>query len=182
MQNQRKEVVCFVDGPNLFWGNRQSGIKLDYRKLESLLAGNGQVHKTYFFNSTPEESSDAQLAFDTYLRKQLGWSLMKYDLGRKSARCPSCDSMRLVHCEKGVDIGIAMKMLQVAASGICKKIILVSGDADFCEVVQVIQTTFSIPVQIVAWKSGLSPRMAECSSLPVTILDSFKRRLELRAA
>ena len=79
--------------------------------------------------------------------------------------------------EKGVDVGLAIKMLTLGINRAYETAILVAGDRDYLETVQFLKG-LGLRVEIIAWRKGLSSDLAAEASEPVTYLDDLRGKLE----
>jgi uncharacterized LabA/DUF88 family protein len=130
--NQFHKVMLFVDGSNMIHSSQRfsKGFKIDYGRLKTELVGNRQLVRPHFFasydsNKIPEPFYDAL--------RSLG-----YEVTVKPKR-DRIISGKQVSIEKGVDVALVTKMLTHAFQGTYDVAILVSGDSDYVEAMQVVK-------------------------------------------
>jgi uncharacterized LabA/DUF88 family protein len=100
-----------------------------------------------------------------------------YELGRRTIGCDSCGHTDIVPTEKGVDVGLAIKMLTLATNQAFETALLVAGDRDYLETVKYVKG-LGLRVEVIAWKNALSDDLEVESSEPVVYLDVLRKELE----
>ncbi len=176
MATDRGKTICFIDNANIFHGQRDEGWKIDWRKFGRYLEESGEIWQTYFFASYQEPMASEQEAFFLFLKESLRWELKLYALGKRTASCRNCGHEATQPVEKGVDVGIATRMLTLAMNQAYETAILVAGDRDYLETVQFIKG-LGLRVEIISWREGLSDDLAAESSAPVVYLDDLKGQM-----
>lgn len=172
----RGKTICFIDDSNIFHGSQEAGWRLDWGKFEKYLEKDGQVWQTYFFASRHDPVTEQEERFFDFLKGELRWEVMTYELGRRTLRCSQCEHTETVPTEKGVDVGLAIKMLTLGMNQAYDTAILVAGDRDYLETVQYVKG-LGLRVQVVAWKEALSHDLAMESSEPVVYLDKLRKEI-----
>ena len=173
----RGKTICFIDNSNIFLGGKNAGWQVDWQKLESYLSSAEQIWQTHFFASEQDPPKAMQTSFYQYIKNVLRFELHLYELGKKSHTCSNCSTKDISPAEKGVDVGVATKMLILGANKAYETAILVSGDRDYLETVKFIKN-LGLRVEIVSWQKSLSGDLAAESSTPVLLLDSLKSQIE----
>lgn len=176
MTTDRGKTICFIDNANIFHGQRDEGWKIDWHKFASYIEEGGEVWQTYFFASYQEPMASEQEAFFLFLKEKLRWELKLYTLGKRTTSCRSCGHVATQAVEKGVDVGIATRMLTLAMNQAYETAILVAGDRDYLETVQFIKG-LGLRVEVISWRDGLSDDLAAESSAPVIYLDDLKDQM-----
>ena len=134
-----KRVCIFIDGSNFYHSLRDfSNRKVNFQNFVSLLVGTSGTQtliRTYYYNATriKEDNSqqyEAQQRFFDALRRLPYFDLR---LGRLVRKGPS------TVIEKGIDVRIAVDMLQMAYKNIYDVAILVSGDADYVPAIEAVK-------------------------------------------
>jgi len=138
---------------------------------------NGKVWQTHFFAAVTDPPRFSQTEFYKMLKEQLRWETHLFLLGTKSLYCKECDKTRKTFTEKGVDVAIATKMLTHAMNKAFETAILVSGDKDYLETVQIIKN-LGLRVEIVSFRHSLSKALGNESSGAVLFLDDVKKEIE----
>lgn len=130
-----KRVMIFIDGSNMYHNLKTSfgRTSLDYRRFSLKLSGDDrELIRTYYYNSPVDQDANpeafkAQQKFFNYLYQTPD---LEVRLGRLQ---PKPDGTK---AEKGVDVKVAIDMLTKAFKNHYDVAILISGDADFVEVVK----------------------------------------------
>jgi uncharacterized LabA/DUF88 family protein len=177
MPGSRGKTICFIDNSNIFHGQQAVGWRIDWQKFQTKMEEDGSVWQTYFFASENDPPRALQTSFYRNLKTQLRWEVVLYDLGRKTVNCNGCGHKEVVPTEKGVDVGLATKMLMLAFNKAYETAILVAGDKDFLETVRFIKN-LGLRVEVVSWRGGTSPDLAAESSAPVKYLDDMQSSIE----
>ncbi|HEY9231452.1 MAG TPA: NYN domain-containing protein [Blastocatellia bacterium] len=177
MAATRGKTICFIDNANVYHGQIENGWRIDWQKFTRFLEANGEVWQTYFFASETDPPSDGATAFYQFLKEDLRWAVVLYLLGKKTMRCNECGHEHTTYAEKGVDVGLATKMLMLAVNQAYETAILVSGDRDYVETVQHIKSR-GLRVEVIAWRAGLSNDLDAESSAPVVYLNDLREKVE----
>jgi len=172
----RGKTICFIDDSNIFHGSREAGWRVDWTKFDRYLEKSGPVWQTYFFTSVYEPPSPEQEAFINRLKENLRWEVVTYELGKRTVRCTNCGHSETVPTEKGVDVGLAIKMLSLAVNQAMETAILVAGDRDYLETVETVKG-FGIRVEVIAWRRALSQDLALESSEEVIYIDNLRKEI-----
>jgi hypothetical protein len=114
MPINRGKTICFIDNSNIFHGQQSAGWRIDWQKFKVKMEEDGLIWQTYFFASENDPPRALQNSFYQSLKKNLRWEVVLYDLGRKTVNCNGCGQSEIVPTEKGVDVGLATKMLMLA--------------------------------------------------------------------
>jgi uncharacterized LabA/DUF88 family protein len=173
----RGKTICFIDDSNIYHGAHEAGWKVDWGKFDKYLESGGPVWQTYFFASRHEPPTEQEDAFFTHLKEDLRWEVITYELGRRTIRCPQCGHTETVPTEKGVDVGLAIKMLTLAINQAFETAILVAGDRDYLETVRTVKG-LGLRVEVIAWRSSLSQELALEASEPAVYLESLRKRID----
>ena len=177
MATSRGKTICFIDNANIFHGQQDSGWRIDWEKLSSHLEQDEQIWQTYFFASETDPPREGASSFYQFLKEQLRWEVVVYPLGKKTLKCDNCDHTHTTLVEKGVDIGLATKMLMLAMNQAFETAILVSGDRDYLETVKYIKG-MGLRVEVISWRAGLSDALEAESSAPVLYFDHLKEQIQ----
>lgn len=177
MPASRGKTICFIDNSNVFSGQQSVGWRVDWAKFQQLLERDGSIWQVHFFASEQDPPRAAQTGFYQFLKDQLHWEVHLYELGKKSHACSKCNNKDVTPAEKGVDVGLATKMLMLGANKAYETAILVSGDRDYLETVKFIKN-LGLRVEVVSWKGALSPDLESESSASVVLLENFRPQIE----
>jgi uncharacterized LabA/DUF88 family protein len=177
MTTSRGKTICFIDNANVFYGQHDSGWRIDWEKFLNYIQQDEQIWQTYFFASETDPPREEATNFYQFLKEHLRWEVVLYPLGKKTIRCENCDQSHTALVEKGVDIGLATKMLMLAMNQAFETAILVSGDRDYLETVKYIKG-MGLRVEVISWRAGLSDAMEAESSAPIIYLDNLKDHIQ----
>lgn len=125
--NYRVELIAvLVDNANIFFNIKNLGIRIDYNRLERLIEKkmDETVIAKIMYVGVNKKPSKRQLAFITSMESQ-GWYIEKTPLVSQKGK----------RKQKRVDIKIYKHGVELARQNMVDKIVLVSGDADFVELV-----------------------------------------------
>jgi uncharacterized LabA/DUF88 family protein len=173
----RGKTICFIDNANIFHGQQEAGWRIDWEKFIRYLEREGEIWQTHIFASEHDPPLSNENSFYQFLKEELRWEVSLYPLGIKTITCVSCDHRHTVPAEKGVDVGLATRMLMLGINQAYETAILVAGDRDYLETVKFIKG-LGLRVEVIAWRGGLSDDLADESSAHVLLLDELKRELE----
>jgi uncharacterized LabA/DUF88 family protein len=177
MTTPRGKTICFIDNSNVFSGQQAVGWRVDWAKFLQHLEQTGAIWQVHFFASEQDPPRAVQTGFYKFLKDQLHWEVHLYELGRKGHVCSKCANKDITPAEKGVDVGLATKMLMLGVNKAYETAILVSGDRDYLETVQFAKN-LGLRVEVVSWKGALSPSLGSESSSSVVFLDDLKSQIE----
>lgn len=177
---QRERTIAFIDNSNVFHGQLNAGWRIDTKKLQDSLRGDGEIWQTFFFASVEDPPRYQQTNFYKFIKNQMRWEVFLYKLGQRTARCRKCDDVRRVPVEKGVDVGLATKMLVLANNRAFDTALLIAADKDYLETVRAVKNN-GLRVEIIAWRGSISPEMEAESSKPVVYFDDIRSDIEMTA-
>lgn len=177
MSNQRGKTICFIDNSNIFHGQQAVGWRIDWGKFQGKVEEEGPIWQTYFFASEEDPPRAIQSAFYRYLKEELRWEVVLFELGKKTVTCDRCNQTRTVQAEKGADVGLAAKMLMLAFNKAYETGIVVTGDRDYLDTVKFIKN-LGIRIEIIAWQGGMSSDLAAEASAKVKYLDDMRADIE----
>ncbi|HKY05888.1 MAG TPA: NYN domain-containing protein [Blastocatellia bacterium] len=176
MATSRGKTICFIDNANIYHGQR-SGWRIDWERFQKYLERDGEVWQVYFFASYLEPMRPEEEGFFQFLKEDLRWEVVLYTLGKKTVTCNNCDHTVTHPTEKGVDVGLATKMLMLAMNQAYETAMLVAGDRDYLETVKFVKG-LGLRVEIISWREGLSNDLAAESSAPVIHIDDLRSEVE----
>lgn len=131
-----ERVAFFIDGSNLFHGLKDDfkNTAIDFISLTDKLRRGRELARIYYYTAIPDqkinpENYKKQQGFIDALRRKDYFTVV---LGRLEKRGESW-------AEKGVDVSLAVDMLEMAFRDGYDTAIIVSGDADFARAVEVVK-------------------------------------------
>jgi len=173
----RGRTIVFIDNSNIFHGSRQAGWRIDPKKLHAYLQREGDVWQAYFFASVTDPPRYEQTSYYRFIKHEMRYEVALFKLGQKTVRCRECGASKIVPVEKGVDVGLATKLLVLANNRAFDTAILVAADKDYLETVRAVKGN-GLRVEIVAWRGTISREMEAESSRPVVYLNDIRADVE----
>lgn len=164
--NSHLRVFVFIDGSNLFGSirdlNVRTGqrIKVAYEKLFQYLAGDRELRRVYFYHSLPPEHISPevykqQIDFVYAVRQRTNEVAVNFKV-RQAYQQSRGDYL----IEKGTDVKLATDLLSLAYNDAYDVGVLVSGDADFIEVVEEVQRLGKV-VENAVFRQNSSPALRD---------------------
>jgi len=150
-QDQRERVAVFVDGANLYHSikNYYKGV-LDYNRLLAAAVGERKLLRATFYIVEKQETDESQ---GTASARSFVYNLNKF--GYKVRSKPlviheslTSDGERTVSHKGDWDIGIVVDMMRLADH--TDTYVLVSGDGDYVEAVEYLQSEKGIRVEVIS--------------------------------
>jgi len=183
-----RTIYIFIDSSNLWEAQKAKGKMLDYEKLKVFLVKEFRASdiKVFYYtaypaNGTRDYNLDGRHKFFTYLKKGLGFFVIKKELKRISLIEDGCESIK----EKGnMDVEIAidavhhLKHYDIA--------VLFSGDSDFLALINYLRN-HNKKVYVFSSKNNVSEELRTGADGYTDVLDvkdeiwgkDLKRRAEL---
>jgi len=127
---KNKKAGVFIDGSNMLWGSKNSGIKLDWFKVKEYLKENYNVS---FFNYYACEDNNPTIGYEESALRQkkflnklegMGYSVIRKELKHLSCGDTKCD----------MDVELVMDIRNFEDDIDC--IIIFAGDSDYLAMVQ----------------------------------------------
>jgi uncharacterized LabA/DUF88 family protein len=132
-----ERVAFFIDGANLLHGLSEecNRIDVDFEVLVHKLLNGRFLTRVYYYTALPDQSRDP----DRYTKQQKFLNALQHKpyfsvvLGRLEKRQGG------LYIEKGVDIALAIDLLDLAYHKTFDTAILITGDGDFSRAVEIVQ-------------------------------------------
>jgi len=176
----RGRTITFIDNSNVFLGSRSAGWRIDARKLHDFLKRDGEIWQTFFFASATDPPRYQQTNFYNFIKNTMRYEVLLYKLEMRTVRCHKCGDVRRVPVEKGLDVGLATKLLMLANSRAFDTALLVAADRDYLETVRAVKSN-GLRVEVLAWRGTISPEMEVESSVSVVYFNDIRADIELTA-
>jgi len=177
----RGRTIVFIDNSNVFLGSRNAGWRIDAKKLHQCMSKDGEIWQTFFFASVTDPPRYRQTNFYRFIKNEMRFETFIYEVGYKTVSCKNCGHSHRVPVEKGVDVGLATKLLTLANHRAFDTAILVAADRDYLETVQAVKAN-GLRVEIIAWRGSISPEMDAESSSPVVYFNDIRSDIEMTVA
>ncbi len=168
----KERVMLFIDGNNFYHGCRNTlgRSDVDFPKLAALLAGDRKLIRIYYYNAPLDRDEDEE----RYLQQQKFFETMR--------RLPLIDVRlgRLVqrgntYVEKGIDLAIAIDMLDMAHRNCFDTAVLITGDGDFTPLIETVKMCGK-QVEVAYFSKGFSNFLQD-SADKVTYLDEHSHKI-----
>lgn len=149
-------TLVIVDGSYLSSGLRNvtKGDRVDYRRFSKIVSmlNNAQVRDMHFFDAMPSQSSTGAEQYLFNIR-EAGYELNMYSIKKRQSTCGVCGEESIRNVQRGVDVGIALKLVLDGAS--YRRVILVAGDSDFEAAVSFLRKS-----KVEVWAMGFEGSMS----------------------
>jgi uncharacterized LabA/DUF88 family protein len=169
-RDQSSRVAVFVDGANLYHAIKSyyRGV-LDYSRLLEAAVGGRSLLRATFYIVEKQEADDAQ---GTPSARSFVYNLNKFGYKVRSKplqvhETVSPEGERTVSHKGDWDVGIVVDMMRLAAHA--DAYVLVSGDGDYVEAVEYLQSEMGLRVEVIS--------AAQCTSQ--SLLDVCDRHTDL---
>lgn len=166
-----KRVMIFIDGSNMYHNlvGAFGKASIDYRDFSLKLTGpERELVRTYYYNCPIDQEKDptAYKAQQRFFSNLYNTPDLEVRLGRLQRK----DDGTAI--EKGVDVKIAVDMITKAFKNQYDVAILVSGDADFVEVVQEVKDQAK-HVELAVFPNQQCYHLRKCSDRVIVLNKEF---------
>jgi uncharacterized LabA/DUF88 family protein len=168
-QGPTERVAVFVDGANLYHSikNYYKGV-LDYDRLLSAAVGERKLLRATFYIVEKQETDESQGARSfVYNLNKFGYKVRSKPLVIHETLTP--DGERTVSHKGDWDIGIVVDMMRLADHA--DTYVLVSGDGDYVEAVEYLQSERGIRVEVVSAAQCTSQALLDVCDLHTDLAD-----------
>jgi uncharacterized LabA/DUF88 family protein len=169
-QDQRERVAVFVDGANLYHSikNYYRGV-LDYDRLLAAAVGGRKLLRATFYIVEKQETDEGSASARSFV-----YNLNKF--GYKVRSKPlvihetlTAEGERTVSHKGDWDIGIVVDMMRLADHA--DTYVLVSGDGDYVEAVEYLQSERGIRVEVISAAQCTSQALLDVCDLHTDLAD-----------
>jgi uncharacterized LabA/DUF88 family protein len=155
--------MIFVDNENIY--HNLQGRRINYRKLREAVRGGRPLTGARVYMGVPDPVSPGKMDFIRHL-KLCGYRVLTKKLGGGRGN---------PH-QKGVDVLLAVDMLQLAFEDRYDVAVLLSGDADFAPAIDRVQS-LGKEVEVWSFECSLASALCDCVGRErVEMLDSIVRQ------
>lgn len=165
-----EKVAIFIDGSNLLHALSTdfSRIDIDFELFTKKILGERILVRVYYYTAIMDQTIDKeryakQLRFLDALRRKPYFSVV---LGRLEPRGDGH------FVEKGVDIALAVDMLDLAYGNVYDTAIIISGDGDFARAVELVQR-LGKHVENIATRSTISHHLRQTCDVTTILENDF---------
>ncbi|MBI5347040.1 MAG: NYN domain-containing protein [Candidatus Aenigmarchaeota archaeon] len=172
-----EKSLVLIDAENVLrsWQNfckiNNLNERVDYVKLRDTVSKDTNLLRAYFYDGVPENIPLKKKNFLDSLRKS-GIQPRTKVLKNRHYFCNKCGDSGLRAIQKGVDVSLATDILRHAWQGTCDICIVVSGDEDYKDAIDVVKDK-GIKVWIVSFKSSLSKELSLSADKVILLDDIF---------
>jgi len=172
-----EKSAVFIDAGNVIKGwyyhcrKNNLGDKIDYSKLVSLLTDNTNFLRAYFYDGIPEKLSIRKKRFLEALQHR-GIQLRTKILKNRYTECEFCHKGKNRQIQKGVDVSLATDILRHGLQKSCDICIVVSGDEDFKDAMDLVKDR-GLKVWVCSFRNSLSAEVRKTADRVVLIDDIF---------
>lgn len=150
---QTDRFAVFIDGANFHATTKALGFEVDYERFLALLKEQARLVRAYYYTALPDDSDFAPI------RKLADWlDYNGYTMITKQVREFTDNETGRKRIKGNMDMELALDMLKLAPH--LDHIILVSGDGDFCRLVEEVQN-LGIRVTVISSVKTRPPLMAD---------------------
>ena len=168
-RHQRERVAVFVDGANLYHSikNYYRGV-LDYARLLSAAVGERRLLRATFYIVEKQEPEEVQGSRSfVYNLNKFGYKVRSKPLVVHESLTPEGD--RTVSHKGDWDIGLVVDMMRLADHA--DTYVLVSGDGDYVEAVEYLQSEKGIRVEVISAAQCTSQALLDVCDLHTDLAD-----------
>jgi uncharacterized LabA/DUF88 family protein len=185
-RDQTERVAVFVDGANLYHSikNYYRGV-LDYDRLLAAAVGERKLLRATFYivekQETDESQGNASARSFVYNLNKFGYKVRSKPLVIHETLTP--EGERTVSHKGDWDIGIVVDMMRLADHA--DTYVLVSGDGDYVEAVEYLQSEKGIRVEVISAAQCTSQALLDVCDLHTDLADIpnlFRRPAERSAS
>ncbi|KAF4150510.1 NYN domain-containing protein [Phytophthora infestans] len=169
-------------------GARALGGKIDYIKLRSALEDQAstQFGDCWFFDQNPSaQRVNPALTAEYHMLKfappdgpQFQVSL--FPMKKYNCHCRRCGNHFTQNVQKGVDNGIATKILSLAYENICDRFILFAGDGDFYSSLSHVRNVLRKDIWVIGYRGTVSGDLQQLASRVLWMNDLWSQVKSIR--
>lgn len=174
-----EKSAVFIDAENVINGwweycaQSNSSSKIDYIKLINYLSKETNLLRAYFYDGVPDKISVKKNAFFQALEHS-GIQLRTKALRNRFIICDFCKKGKNKQIQKGVDVSLATDILRHGLQKSCDICIVVSGDEDFKDAIELVKDR-GIKVWVCSFKSSLSSELRRTADKIILLDDIFEK-------
>lgn len=152
MEDIKDRVVIFIDGSNFYHALDQNcgRADVDFTRFAQRLAGERRIVRIYYYNVIQDISRNPE-----GYREQQKFLTSLYDTPYLEVKLGTTRQREGVTVEKGVDVMLAVDVVNFGANHLYDTAIVVSGDADYAYALQTVKNMGRL-VELAAFESNAS--------------------------
>ncbi|CAH0477219.1 unnamed protein product [Peronospora belbahrii] len=176
-------TALIIDGSYAMIGARSLGGKIDYVKLRTALEeqASTQFGDCWFFDQSPSTQR-----FNPSLRLEYNklkfappdgpqFQVSLFPMKKYSCHCRRCGSHFTQNVQKGVDNGIATKILSLAYENICDRFVLFAGDGDFYSSLSHVRNVLRKDIWVMGYRGTVSGDLQQLASRVIWMNDLWSQ-------
>ncbi|TMW68823.1 hypothetical protein Poli38472_006291 [Pythium oligandrum] len=174
-------TVLVIDGAYAHIGARNMpGGRIDYVKFREVLERQAacRFRECWFFDQEPiRHKSPTQGLSAQYTALKLAppqgpqFQLKLYAMKKYACHCRRCGHQFTQNVQKGVDNGIATKILSLAYENVCDRFILFAGDGDFYDSLNLIKNVLRKDLWVIGFRDTVSADLQQLASHVIWLND-----------
>lgn len=146
--------------------------KIDYLKLVQKLSENANLLRAIFYDGVSDKLSINKKNFLTALSKN-GIQIKTKVIRQRRSVCPHCGGYISRFVQKGVDVSLASDIVRHAFQGTCNICIIVSGDEDYKDAIEIAKDK-GLKIWVAAFRHSLSVDLERSADRLIFLDDLFK--------
>jgi len=146
--------------------------KIDYVKLVNKLSEGTNLLRAIFYDGVPEVLSINKKNFLTALSKH-GIQIKTKIIKQRKSNCPHCGCQVNRYVQKGVDVSLASDIVRHAFQGTCDICIIVSGDEDYKDAIEIAKDK-GLKIWVASFRNSLSVDLERSTDRVVYLDDLFE--------
>jgi len=136
--NSKEKFMVFIDGSNMFHGQKKLNFRMDYEKIRDVLQKNRFIIRFHYYEGYPLPLLPKKESFYSKLR-HLGMTVKTRPLRKRPYKCEKCEYEKDISYEKGIDASLTTDLLWHAFQKNYNTAILLTGDDDFVPPIEVVK-------------------------------------------
>jgi uncharacterized LabA/DUF88 family protein len=177
IEKQLEKSLILIDAENVLksWQTHTSQNKennrIDYVKLINKLSENTNLLRAIFYDGISEAPSREKKKFLLALSKN-GIQIKTKVIRKREMTCPHCKSKIDRFIQKGVDVSLASDIVRHAFQGTCNICIVVSGDEDYKDAIEIAKDK-GLKIWVASFRKSLSMDLEKSADKVVWIDDIY---------
>lgn len=176
MPNSGQKFMVFIDGSNMYHGQKDCGFMIDYEKFRDLLKKDRNIIRFHYYEGYPTPILPRKEAFYAKLR-HLEMTVNVRPLRKRVFKCNNCEFEKEISYEKGIDASLTTDLLWHGFQKSYDTALILTGDDDFVPPIKIVKL-MGRRVEIWTFKDFIGREMKQTAdkiNLIDDIIDKIKR-------
>ncbi|CAI5704696.1 unnamed protein product [Peronospora effusa] len=181
-------TALIIDGSYAMIGARSLGGKIDYVKLRAALEeqASTQFGDCWFFDQNPSTQRLHPALTVEYNRLKFAppdgpqFQVSLFPMKKYNCHCRRCGNHFTQNVQKGVDNGIATKILSLAYENICDRFVLFAGDGDFYSSLSHVRNVLRKDIWVMGYRGTVSGDLQQLASRVIWMDDLWSQVKSIR--